>query len=160
MQLGEPSISFNIFFHDIFQNLTNLFKGNVSHVILTCECKDAQNYNNKLKIKGMKNKYKPDSNGEVKGMLLSKICRNDVRAMSMCNVLQSFLLLWGEVCPIEFIHIGMHLFKVHSKDQSTISMALLRYLWCWIWAGIWPERYCQLNIVLGSWTCSELVILH
>lgn len=128
MQLGEPSISFNIFFHDIFQNLTNLFKGNVSHVILTCECKDAQNYNNKLKIKGMKNKYKPDSNGEVKGMLLSKLA-GMTSEQCPCAMYCS-LFYWGEVCPIEFIHIGLHLFKVNSKDQSAISMALLRYLWC------------------------------
>ena len=70
VQLGESSISFSLSFHDVFENNTNLFKGNLNHVTLICDCIDVNNRDVKaMKIKGLKDKYKPDSDGKLTGRI-------------------------------------------------------------------------------------------
>lgn len=64
--LGESCIEFTLSFHDIYENPTTMFKGGLDYVILKCTSKH-------LEIQGLKEKYKPNKNGELKGTL-SVLC--------------------------------------------------------------------------------------
>lgn len=62
--LGESVISFTLSFHDIFENSTTIFKGENDHVVLSCSTRH-------LEVKGLKEKYRPNKDGILKGIIIS-----------------------------------------------------------------------------------------